>query len=116
MLLFVIRMDHIRFYEPTRGHGLRHDPLGAIVGPRPIGWISTVDRAGVANLAPYAFFNVFNYTPPIVAFSSVGVEDRGSCEPRSSLIGALHFSAHRSCDCRFSMRKNVTVGRCVRSS
>lgn len=75
MLLFVTRMDDIHFYEPTRGHGLRHDPLAAIVGPRPIGWISTVDKAGVSNLAPYAFFNVFNYTPPIVAFSSVGYKD-----------------------------------------
>lgn len=68
-------MDDIHFYEPTRGHGLRHDPLAAIVGPRLIGWISTVDKDGTANLAPYAFFNVFNYTPPIVAFSSVGYKD-----------------------------------------
>ncbi len=68
-------MDDIHFYEPTRGHGLRHDPLAAIVGPRPIGWISTVDQNGTANLAPYAFFNVLNYTPPIVAFSSVGYKD-----------------------------------------
>lgn len=68
-------MEDIHFYEPSRGHGLPHDPLAAIVGPRPIGWISTLDAAGVANLAPYAFFNVFNYTPPIVAFSSVGYKD-----------------------------------------
>lgn len=70
-----MHMDDIHFYEPTRGHGLRHDPLAAIVGPRPIGWISTVNKAGRANLAPYAFFNVFNYTPPVVAFSSVGYKD-----------------------------------------
>lgn len=68
-------MDPIHFYEPARGHGLRHDPLAAIVGPRPIGWISTVDAAARANLAPYAFFNVFNYMPPVVAFSSVGYKD-----------------------------------------
>lgn len=68
-------MDDIHFYEPTLGHGLRHDPLAAIVGPRPIGWIATVDKAGVPNLAPYAFFNVFNYSPPVVAFSSVGYKD-----------------------------------------
>uniref|UniRef100_UPI003F498E26 flavin reductase family protein n=1 Tax=Cupriavidus yeoncheonensis TaxID=1462994 RepID=UPI003F498E26 len=68
-------MDDIHFYEPSRGHGLRHDPLAAIVGPRPIGWIATVDKVGVPNLAPYAFFNVFNYTPPVVAFSSVGYKD-----------------------------------------
>ncbi|WP_042337774.1 flavin reductase family protein [Paraburkholderia ferrariae] len=63
------------FYEPTRGHGLAHDPLGAIVGPRPIGWISTRGPDGALNLAPYSFFSVFNYSPPILAFSSVGFKD-----------------------------------------
>ena len=62
-------------YEPARGHGLSHDPFNAIVGPRPIGWISTVSEAGVRNLAPYSFFNAFNYHPPIVGFCSVGYKD-----------------------------------------
>lgn len=62
-------------YAPAQGHRLRHDPLAAILGPRPIGWISTLSETGVANLAPYSFFNVFNYRPPIVAFSSVGHKD-----------------------------------------
>ncbi len=63
------------FYEPKNGHGLPHDPFNAIVGPRPIGWISTRSAAGVLNLAPYSFFNAFNYVPPIVGFSSVGPKD-----------------------------------------
>jgi len=62
-------------YEPKNGHGLSHDPFNAIVGPRPIGWISTQSKAGVANLAPYSFFNAFNYVPPIIGFSSVGYKD-----------------------------------------
>jgi flavin reductase (DIM6/NTAB) family NADH-FMN oxidoreductase RutF len=62
-------------YEPVQGHGLKHDPFNAIVGPRPIGWISTVSQAGVANLAPYSFFNGFNYRPPIIGFSSIGWKD-----------------------------------------
>jgi flavin reductase (DIM6/NTAB) family NADH-FMN oxidoreductase RutF len=62
-------------YEPARGHGLRHDPFNAIVGPRPIGWISTLSADGVANLAPYSFFNGFNYRPPIIGFSSIGWKD-----------------------------------------
>jgi flavin reductase (DIM6/NTAB) family NADH-FMN oxidoreductase RutF len=68
-------MTEWHFYEPAAGHGLRHDPLNAIVAPRPIGWISTVSRAGVRNLAPYSFFNLFNYKPPIVGFCSVGAKD-----------------------------------------
>lgn len=63
------------FYEPRNGHGLPHDPFNAIVGPRPIGWISTRSNAGILNLAPYSFFNGFNYTPPIIGFSSVGYKD-----------------------------------------
>lgn len=63
------------FYEPRLGHGLPHDPFNAIVGPRPIGWISTRSAKGVPNLAPYSFFNGFNYTPPIVGFSSIGHKD-----------------------------------------
>lgn len=62
-------------YEPAQGHGLPHDPFNAIVGPRPIGWISTRGADGVLNLAPYSFFNAFNYTPPIVGFASIGAKD-----------------------------------------
>lgn len=63
------------FYEPRLGHGLPHDPFNAIVAPRPIGWISTRSKAGQVNLAPYSFFNAFNYVPPIVAFSSIEYKD-----------------------------------------
>lgn len=65
----------IHFYEPRNGHGLPHDPFNAIVGPRPIGWISSLSRDGVRNLAPYSFFNAFNYIPPIVGFASIGAKD-----------------------------------------
>lgn len=63
------------FYQPSHGHGLPHDPLNAIVGPRPIGWISSVDVEGRRNLAPYSFFNCFNYRPPIIGFASSGWKD-----------------------------------------
>lgn len=63
------------YYEPAQGHGLAHDPFNAIVAPRPIGWIGTHSAEGVANLAPYSFFNAFNYVPPIVGFASLGEKD-----------------------------------------
>ena len=44
------------FYDAIKNeHGLRYDPLKALVAPRPIGWISTVSRDGVLNLSPYSF-------------------------------------------------------------
>lgn len=67
--------DDIHYYEPRHGHGLPHDPFNAIVGPRPIGWVSSRSSDGTLNLAPYSFFNAFNYVPPIIGFASVGRKD-----------------------------------------
>ncbi|MGA0569728.1 flavin reductase family protein [Variovorax sp. VNK109] len=59
------------YYEPGKiPHGLKHDPFKSCVVPRPIGWISTVDRAGNANLAPFSQFQNVTFDPPIVMFSS----------------------------------------------
>lgn len=58
------------FYKTSEPHGLKHNPFNALVVPRPIGWISTVDEDGVANLAPYSFFNAVAYSPPQVMFSA----------------------------------------------
>ena len=65
--------EHV--YEPRLGHGLPHDPFNAIVGPRPIGWISSRSPGGILNLAPYSFFNAFNYTPPLIGFASTSEKD-----------------------------------------
>lgn len=63
------------FYEPSKGHGLPHSPIKAIVAPRPIGWISTISTRGEVNLAPYSYFNAFSEAPPILGFGSVGDKD-----------------------------------------
>lgn len=61
------------FYRPENNdHGLPHNPFKAIVSPRPIGWISTQSENGIANLAPYSFFNALCDTPPMVMFASTG--------------------------------------------
>ncbi|HTN62498.1 MAG TPA: flavin reductase family protein [Devosia sp.] len=62
-------------YDPAQGHRLPHDPIKAIVAPRPIGWISSLDRAGALNLAPYSYFNIFSHKPPILIFGSEGRKD-----------------------------------------
>lgn len=54
---------------------LPHDPFKALVAPRPVGWISTVSRAGAVNLAPYSYFNAFSTRPMLVGFSSEGEKD-----------------------------------------
>lgn len=64
------------FYDAIENrHGLPHDPLKALLVPRPIGWISTVSRAGICNLAPYSFFNGVGEKPGYVVFGSAGIKD-----------------------------------------
>jgi len=91
------------FYEPGLGHGLPHDPLKAIVAPRPIGWISTLSAAGEVNLAPYSFFNAISSAPPLVWFSSEGPKHSASFADETrefvanlvsrSLAGAMNHTA-----------------------
>ncbi len=47
-----------------------HQFILGTVAPRPIAFVSTLDEAGIPNLAPYSFFNAFSSNPPIVVFSS----------------------------------------------
>lgn len=64
------------FYEPAKNdHGFRHNPMKALVAPRPIGWISTRSAKGEVNLSPYSFFNLFSVQPDIVGFASEGRKD-----------------------------------------
>jgi flavin reductase (DIM6/NTAB) family NADH-FMN oxidoreductase RutF len=64
------------FYETAKNdHGLPHNPIKAIVAPRPIGWITSMSAKGEINLAPYSFFNAVSDNPPIVLFSSEGPKD-----------------------------------------
>lgn len=68
------------FYEPgARDKAiLPLDPFKALIAPRPIGWVSTINAAGAVNLAPYSFFNAFSERPPIIGFSSAGLKDSAS--------------------------------------
>ena len=64
------------FYDAIQNnHVLPHDPFKALIAPRPIGWISSVSKAGVVNLAPYSFFNGMATNPHYVCFGSAGVKD-----------------------------------------
>lgn len=47
----------------------KQDWLHSAVVPRPIGLVSTIDRDGVPNLAPFSFFNVVSIEPPVLIFS-----------------------------------------------
>jgi flavin reductase (DIM6/NTAB) family NADH-FMN oxidoreductase RutF len=59
-----------RFDQPDPA--LSPNPFKACIVPRPIGWISTLDAAGVRNLAPFSFFNAISDEPPMVMFCANG--------------------------------------------
>ncbi|KAL5355747.1 hypothetical protein BJX96DRAFT_141808 [Aspergillus floccosus] len=59
------------YYQPgVTDHSLPYNPVKACVVPRPIGWISTKNKRGQANLAPYSQFNTLTFDPPYVMFSA----------------------------------------------
>jgi flavin reductase (DIM6/NTAB) family NADH-FMN oxidoreductase RutF len=84
------------FYRPADGHGLPHDPFKAIVTPRPIGWISTADSRGRANLAPYSFFNGCGDAPPLVMFAQTGRKSRP--EPVKDSIANIRETGEFACN------------------
>ena len=61
------------FYKPKE-NPYPIDPFKSLVFPRPIGWISSVDNKGNANLAPYSYFNAIADDPPQIMFASSAPE------------------------------------------
>ncbi len=84
------------FYRPAEGHGLPHDPFKALVTPRPIGWVSTLDAEGRANLAPYSFFNGCGDAPPMVMFAQTGRKSRP--EPVKDTIANIRETGEFACN------------------
>ena len=67
------------FYDPRIGdHHLPADPFKSLIVPRPIGWISSLSRDGVVNLAPYSFFNGVATNPAVVMFCPGGAQRKDS--------------------------------------
>ncbi|MGM0586509.1 MAG: flavin reductase family protein [Pseudomonadota bacterium] len=99
-------------YRVEDGHGLPHNPFKAIVAPRPIGWISSLDGQGRANLAPYSFFNGVADSPPMVMFAVNGRKVGREDETKDSLTNIREtgeFAANlASWDLREAM--NLTSG------
>jgi len=48
-----------------------HDFLTSAIIPRPIAWVSSINKDGQTNLAPFSFFTGVSWSPPILAFSVV---------------------------------------------
>lgn len=63
-------------YDPRNDERpLPFDPFKSCTVPRPIGWLSTISTAGVANLAPYSQWQNLTFDPPLVMFAANGYPD-----------------------------------------
>lgn len=77
------------FFETALGMRpapLKHNPINALVQPRPIAWVSTVDAAGATNLAPFSYFNAVAAEPPFVMFAP---NPKGPGESKDSYANLL---------------------------
>lgn len=79
------------FYSPGQEPSdLPYNPFKACCVPRPIGWISTVDREGISNLAPYSQFQNVSWDPPMI---SVAVNCRPDGTPKDTAANAIATGA-----------------------
>ena len=60
--------------------------LTDLVAPRPIAWVSTVDEAGRANLAPFSYFQAVCSRPPTIV---LGISWLADGRPKDTLANAL---------------------------
>src|SRR5690606_18818520 len=56
--------------------GLPWNPFKALVVPRPIGWVTTLDAAGRVNLAPFSYFQAVADRPDVVMFSVASASEQ----------------------------------------
>ena len=96
------------FYEPDKNdHGLPHDPFKSIVVPRPIGWISSLDREGRLNLAPFSQFNNLGYDPPYVMFAAANFPR--SPRPKDSVTNVIETGEFVVNMATYALREAVNI-------
>lgn len=67
--------------------------IGSIV-PRPIAFVTSMDKDGVVNAAPFSFFNVVNEDPPMIMFSCVRKADGEMKHTAGNILGNREFTVH----------------------
>jgi len=71
-----------------------HDLLTSAIVPRPIAWVSSINKAGQTNLAPFSFFTGVSWSPPILAFSVVNRSDGTMKDTARNIREVPEFVVH----------------------
>jgi flavin reductase (DIM6/NTAB) family NADH-FMN oxidoreductase RutF len=95
------------FYQTSDHHGLKHNPFKALVSPRPIGWISSMDDKGALNLAPFSFFNAMSDNPPTIVMGFSGTHSEGG--PKDTLANIQATGEFVSNVVTYEIRDNMNA-------
>jgi flavin reductase (DIM6/NTAB) family NADH-FMN oxidoreductase RutF len=95
------------YYEDPRNHGLKYNPFKALVAPRPIAWVSSMDAEGVLNLAPYSFFNAMAEFPPTIVFAPNNPRPGGGRKDTLANIEATNQFVVNLCN--FDLREKMNL-------
>jgi len=71
-----------------------HDLLTSAIIPRPIAWVSTTNKTGQTNLAPFSFFTGVSWSPPMIAFSVVNRADGTMKDTARNIREVPEFVVH----------------------
>lgn len=71
--------------------------LISVVTPRPIAWVTSVDRQGRVNLAPFSFFNAFGADPPVVVFAPNRKRDGSKKDTLANVEAIGEFVVNVAC-------------------
>ena len=69
-----------------KDNNIAYKVLTALITPRPIAWVSTLNEDGSINVAPFSFFNVFGSAPPLLIF---GVGNKAPGVPKDTVRNIL---------------------------
>jgi flavin reductase (DIM6/NTAB) family NADH-FMN oxidoreductase RutF len=73
---------------------IRYKILTATVTPRPIAWVTTRSPDGIANAAPFSFFNVLGHEPPTVVLGLLRHPEKGLKDTANNILATGEFVAH----------------------
>ena len=73
----------MKFDFESLNEDMRYKLMLATVLPRPIAWVTSQDRNGLVNAAPFSFFNVFGTEPPTVG---IGVGRNSPTQPKDTCL------------------------------
>ena len=98
---------NVEDHPGLRPPGFRHSLYGALVTPRPIGWISTVSASGTINLAPFSFFNLIASDPLCCMYCANGYHLAGG--PKDSLANVREVGEFVFNLCTWDLREQMNL-------